>query len=140
MEWLTDEQGKRYRMVGKCKEYETIISTSFGDIPESQLEERTKAMQESTQRYYEALRRKQAEPKRSCPFVEALDNSCKKDDCAMYQDNKCGLLQTGFKSGSNTKSKFCPLSKGRCTDTCTFYNDGCLVPDIAKGVSNNEEL
>lgn len=29
---------RRYRMVGNVKEFETIVTTSYGDIPQSQLE------------------------------------------------------------------------------------------------------
>lgn len=38
-DWEVDEMGRRYRMVGDCKEYEMLIRIDGIEIPYSQLDE-----------------------------------------------------------------------------------------------------
>ena len=39
-EWMTDEEGRRYRMIGKnCKEYEMIVMIDGYPVPQSQVDD-----------------------------------------------------------------------------------------------------
>lgn len=136
-EWLIDEYGKKYRWEGKCKAYEGVIQTTYGAIPESQYDDFIKRKSEADK---EALRKRQEESRAynarpSCPLIQGLDRHCKADKCAMYKADKC-MLKTGLKP-IDTKGKFCPISNKACETTCTFYENGCLVPDISKGVTEH---
>ncbi len=117
MEWLTDEFGRRYRMIGNTKEYEMMIRVEGGlEIPESQLEA------------YNAVKRQQREtPKQElgrCPFKNGLSTSCSAD-CALFSGNGCKLVNGAAKS--ETIGKHCPFSSYQCAKECMFYQNGCSI-------------
>lgn len=121
-EWEVDEQGKRYRMVGKIKEYEPIICTSFGNIPESQLEEATRSVRaaEKAERERELKRQMDDAARCSgkvCPLRKC--NNCR-PDCALLGDSGCTYI-----CPSTSPGKYCPhAGVGACTASCGAFR-GC---------------
>lgn len=119
-EWKVDEHGQRYRDVGVgCREYETVVSTSFGNIPESQLAEVTRQAQAAAKAARDREQERQMEDTartagKFCPIRNG--NSCK-PDCALLGDSGCTYI-----CPSTSPSKACPHSgMGACTVSCGAF-------------------
>lgn len=120
-EWQIDPlSGKRFRMVGGIKEYEMMVTTTYGVIPESQLEERMKHVRKASQRD-EIKYTTQKEDKKLCPFRELRE--CK-PECALHNNNgSCNYGKNVGKIG-----KFCPFSGQNCDERCQLHTDyGCKI-------------
>ena len=64
--WLTDEYGRRYKMVGNVREFEPTITVGGGiSIPESQLSAYNRGKAEAAEREREQQRK--AVPLKACP-------------------------------------------------------------------------
>ena len=121
--WQYDETGCKYRMVGNCKEYATVITTTHGDVYADELNEHQKRWQE------EEMKRSQKHemPKhidKLCPFKyfhRDMTVNCV-SDCAFYKDG-CSLANADPRQ---TKDKYCPFMS-KCSDRCAFYKDGCTM-------------
>lgn len=121
--WQIDETGRRYRMVGNCKEYATVITTTHGDVYADELKEHQKRWQEEEMKQ----RQKPEKPKhidKLCPFKnfhrDMIVNCV--SDCAFYKDG-CSLANADPRQ---TKDKICPFMR-KCSDRCAFYKDGCTM-------------
>ena len=118
-EWKVDEQGKRYRMVGGLKEYEAIIVTSRGNIPESQFEAVTRQARAAEKAAREQELKLQMEDTakcsgKVCPLRSG--NSCK-PDCALLGDSGCTYTCPSISPG-----KVCPHAGfGACTASCGAF-------------------
>lgn len=122
-EWQIDEHGKRYRDIGRgCREYETVVCTSYGNIPESQLAEATRQAQaaEKAARERELKRRMEDAARVSgkvCPLRSG--NSCK-PDCALLGDSGCT-----YTCPSTSPGKACPHpGVGTCSAACGAFRGG----------------
>lgn len=128
-EWQTDEYGKRYRMIGNCREHEMEIN----GIPQSKFY----AMQKRSKEL-EAIRREEEKQKaletaaqsRICPFKDGMHPNCIREDCAFYMDG-CTLAR--FTSAKDTEGLQCPIRKGnrKCCTDCALYNGGCAITGIS---------
>lgn len=131
-EWLTEENSfggvRRYRMVGNIKEFEAMVQTTSGLVPESQLEEHNAHQRELA----EARRREEQKKKpynKSCPLREGLNTVCMEERCTMYDPEAgCALAWVGAKKPSVDRlGGVCPFNRygSPCRETCAMYNGGC---------------
>ena len=130
-EWQTDENGRRFRKVGKgAIEYEMMVSIDGHEVPASMVDE-----------YHE--RKKNAPPPRNitetptirknCPFKAektGVKGSCSYT-CAFYRD---GCIFTKFdKVGTapqkDTLGTSCPMER-TCNEKCAMYNHGCTLINL----------
>ena len=128
-EWQIDEQGRRFRMIGKIKEYEMVYRIGGVEVPASQLEEFHRRNKEAAaaQRAAEI-----AEPKitERCPFASGASTTCK-SDCALRTAHGCALVyQIDRRPATTTTGKSCPFSPYRCTDDCALNQGGCVLAAI----------
>lgn len=143
-EWKVDENGKRFRMNGKIKEYEMTIMIDGCEIPESQLSEFHKRRNEEREK--ERLKRieevKNMPEPRNCPFDKA--STCKREKCGIFIDGKCSIAiiadSTQIKlKGAELKKEKCPFTPYRCNEKCAIYNSGCGIARIAKAKAKTNE-
>lgn len=120
-DWQIDEQGRRYRMIGKnCKEYEMIYEINGFSVPESQLAEFTANKKEN--KPDEVI---QPQPMKSCPVRKGLNTDCIRD-CALYSDAGCRLVTKTIRQ--ETTGKSCPFSGRKCNENCMLHSDsGCMI-------------
>jgi hypothetical protein len=129
-EWQTDADGRRYRMVGNgCKEYETILTTTGGQMNAEQLKEwnASKPQREAAARKAEADRQRAAKAAQlHCPFADGLKTGCKGEQCALYL-NGCTLARSA--AARDTKGLSCPFARGKtpCRADCALYKGGCTL-------------
>ena len=106
-------------MVGNIREYEKIIVTSYGNIPESQLEEVTRQARAAEKAAYEREVKRQMEDStrisgKVCPIRSG--NLCKAD-CALLGDSGCTYTCPSISPG-----KACPyVGVGACTASCGAF-------------------
>lgn len=143
-EWQIDPKtGERYRMVGHIKEYEMMVHTSGGIVPQSELADFHKRQKEAEERRKAAAAEewKNRPPARSCPFANGCNTLCKREQCKIFHNGKCSIATVGDAVGveieeapANDKRK-CPFSiYGKC-EGCALYNHGCAVVKIAAAVT-----
>ncbi len=122
-EWLIDERGARYRMVGNMREYEMIVHTSFGDIPETQLEDATAKFKAAEKAARDRELKQQLEDAartagKFCPLRSG--NSCTAN-CALLGDSGCT-----YTCPSTSPGKGCPHSGvGACSAACGAFKGRC---------------
>lgn len=146
-EWQVDEHGKRYRMVGKVKEYEMTIMIDGHEIPESQLSEFHKRRNEEREK--ERLKRieeaKNRPEPRNCPFARTNSlSTCTREKCSIFVDGKCSIAiiadSTQIKlDDAEPKKEKCPFTPYRCNEKCAIYNSGCGIVRIAKAKAKTNE-
>lgn len=121
-EWLTDEQGRRYRMIGPVKEYEPTIRINGVDIPKSELEARPRQAASPV--------KVAAAPAPFCPFGSGLTNECRVS-CALYTVHGCSIGYLVDRAPSvDTQGKSCPFSPYKCRPDCGLYHKGCALTAI----------
>ena len=140
-EWEVDENGKRFRRVGKAIEYEMMISVAGGiEIPESELEEYNRRQKEAEEKRKAAAMeelKNRPEPK-SCPFSSGNYNTCKREGCPLFLKGKCAIAILADAHGTEqtdqteqTQAAKCPFSiYGRCKG-CALFNNGCALVRLA---------
>lgn len=141
-EWkIEPETGKRYRRIGNSIEYEMMIQTDAGLIPESQLAEHNSRMREQREaeqkRIAAELKAEQERPKKTCPLRDGLNTTCGGNTCAFYFDDHCALAQISDRPpAKKTKGLKCPLNYCYvCHESCVlFSNGGCKIIDFVKGL------
>lgn len=119
-DWLTDSNGKKYRTDGRVKEYEMIIQTSYGMIPESMLKETN--LKQMKDKMFEATRAFEAskQKKVTCPLRDMLE--CNKE-CVFFNGGKCVYGTKQAKAAG-----FCPLSRRTCNENCAMNTgNGCRL-------------
>lgn len=129
-EWLVDEHGKRYRQLGKgMREYEMMIHTAAGEIPQSQLADFHKRNKEAEERRRAAEKEAAAnrKPARMCPFRTGLSTSCK-NDCTFFTEDGCRLAT--HPATQDTQGRHCVFNNHVCDSTCAMYNHGCTLPPV----------
>lgn len=132
-EWKTDVNGRRFRVIEqggiKVREYEKLIQTSGGIVPESQLEEHNRRMKQQTE---ERLRAAASAEKtlKICPFSDPGGEirRCSGSRCAFYDETDCAAFR-GASEEHTTFGKQCPLLyRQPCRRDCSFFCDGgCIV-------------
>ena len=147
--WETDpKSGRKFKRIGHTIEYETMIQTAGGLIPESQLAEHQ-------QRYREAEERRSAEQAealteshehKDCPFSDSLRNACKRDKCALFIDGECALSIIANTHGTDyaeqthkTHAAKCPFSIYGDCENCALYNNGCAFVRIAAATKHKKK-
>lgn len=131
-EWQTDENGRRFRMMGNVKEYEMMIRIDGIEIPQSQLSaynERKKKLKEQQPKekpvYFTG---------KVCPFKmgrNSMRTACNRE-CAFF-DNGCIIAKTERKPPRETKGAYCPITR-TCKDSCALYNNGCTLTAIVRAL------
>lgn len=123
-EWLIDETGRRYRMIGKgCKEYEMEFSFAYSNIED----EKKRTQERAT---LEAMRY----TGKDCPLKEGLTTECL-TDCALYGNTACALSMAEVPPNKDTRGKDCPIHyKHKCNERCALYSNGCGIVNIIKGL------
>ncbi|MBQ3379697.1 MAG: hypothetical protein IJG50_07550 [Clostridia bacterium] len=116
-EWQTDENGKRYRMIGRIKEYEMTVLTSHGTVTQSQLEAINR--HETGKTAFE-----QVKPIKACPFKDGLHTGCDGEACALYVD---GCALASGRPQRDTAGRKCPFGRSFCGSLCALYNGGCTL-------------
>ena len=144
-DWKIDPlTGKRFRMVGRIKEYEMMIHTSGGIVPESELAEHNKRQKEAEERRKaEAMEaaKNRPEPK-SCPFANGCNTLCKREGCKIFANGKCALATIADASGVEIEeapakdNRKCPFSIYGHSEGCALYNKGCAVVRLAASTIN----
>ena len=129
--WQTDEFGRRFRMIGGIRDFESTIRIDGIEVPESQLEAFHKARAEDKKKELDRARKKTiSAPVRLCPFKRAknaLNLNCV-SDCSFY-DGGCSLSRSA--ATRETAGLFCPICN-KCFEQCAIYNHGCTMIHILK--------
>ena len=139
-EWQTDEHGRRYRMIGNCKEFEPEIN----GIPESVFFRSQQAQREQRARELAEEQRRAAEraaQRRNCPFRDGMQTDCSREACALFL-NGCTLTRlTDRPPAKATQGLQCPLSKYRakCREDCALYKNGCTLTAIKTNRESEEK-
>ena len=131
-EWELDEWGKRFRRVGNCIEYATIIETTDGAFYEDELIEYQKRKKQQEEQRLKEIRHFVKKPM-SCPFKMGrhdLNVNCV-SDCVFYDGSKCTFSKANEDQGRDPKGKYCPITS-KCREDCAFYNGGCSLISIVK--------
>ena len=127
-EWQYDECGKKYRMIGHCKEYAPTITIDGIEVYQDELEEfnrnRKAAMEKNRQAENERLKA-QYVPQKTCPLNDphSMQTQCR-TDCAMYTATGCALKRR--KATADTAGKYCPYMR-KCQESCALYDQGCTI-------------
>ena len=128
-EWQTEVNQwggvRRYRMVGKIKEYEMMVHTEGGEIPESQLEEYNRRNREAREKQI-ANDKGITMPVKICPFKSDLYRRCDGSKCAFYASG-CALAHLRTGTPRQTKDLRCPISGSNCGNNCALYANGCAL-------------
>ena len=140
-EWQFDENGKKYRMVGHCKEYAPMITTANGGtIYMDDLEAHNKRMKEQEEERLKELQEKlRKEPQRHCPFKVTRNSfvtNCKRE-CAFFDNEGCFFAEA--EATKETIGGLCPITTRACRETCGLYNNGCALTGILKGLTPGKE-
>lgn len=129
MEWETDKNGRRFRRIGACIEYEPTITIDGVEIPQSEAE----SFNRRRRAYQEQMNKIPAQETHSCPFQSGLSNRCD-HKCALYLGG-CALPQliTGAPM-ADTKGRKCPINRAlqMCNESCVLYRNGCILTAIGK--------
>lgn len=133
-----DQNGRRYRKVGSCIEYEPEIN----GMPRSVFfrSQAAQKQQAEERRKQEAQQMQEEAKLRNCPFKEARNNvhtKCDRD-CVFFEDTTCMLASIGRQPTKDTKGSYCPIAR-MCRETCAFYNHGCTLTCILKGMMPGKE-
>lgn len=127
-----DEKGRHFRRVGNIIEYEPIITTSFGNIPESQLEEARRKDNEQRQKRLQELN-SQIKSVKQCP----LKKSTCYNSCAWWSGSEC--LLTCSKAFTEGNNKQCPISQKLCQKDCALMRDNkCILLSNMRGEKEND--
>lgn len=129
-EWQIDEQGRRFRRIGKYgKEFAPQLLTTFGmldaDIAASVLAAERQGQKTTAQ--------EPEKPKYTCPFRSGMKTDCTGEQCALYASDGCSLAALGDNATTNdTAGKSCPLNgfKSVCRSSCVLYSGGCTLTTI----------
>lgn len=137
-EWQTDQLGRRFRMVGNCKEYEPEIN----GIPRSVFlaSQKAQKQRDKERRNREAAEQAAAQTGRDCPFKIGRNNvkcSCEKS-CAFYLDTACAFARMDTPATKDTKDMDCIIAR-KCNGRCAMYNHGCTLIDFIKGMKPGKE-
>lgn len=119
---------RRYRMIGKIKEYEKTIRINGMEIPESELEDFNRRRREA-----EEARRKAPlpPPAQKCPFnATGLPTDCKQGKCALYDGEACSLAQIAPEAARDTAGIKCPFNPYQCDNKCSLYKSGCVLTNV----------
>lgn len=129
-EWQTDETGRRFRMIGNCKEYEPEIN----GIPQSVFFASQKRQAEQRAAELEREKKEAAERaarRRNCPFIDSngRNTDCSLEACALYMDG-CTLAR--LTPARDTEGLQCPFDRYRhkCRTDCALYKGGCTLTGI----------
>lgn len=132
--WLLDKDGRRYRINGKIREYETMVRIDGLEIPQSELANYHKEKNTRAGVVYNSPGLQKV-----CPFNRAgHDPRCKGALCAWWNEG-CAIL-----TGTSTRDGLCPVSGGfvmRCTPQCVAYDNGCMLANacIYNTIKKEEE-
>ncbi len=136
-EWKVDKHGQRYRETAPGhREYEMLIQTTSGLVPESQLAEHNKRVREAEARRkaaeMEALKNQPVT--KYCVFSSGMNNACRREKCNLFYKGKCSIAAIADASGMEIEGKpngKCPFSVyGRC-ESCAMFNHGCAIVRLA---------
>ena len=130
-EWLTDEFGKRYRMQGNVRVYETLITVSGGiSVPESQLAAYNRLKSAAAER--EREQQKNAAPLKACPFKDGANPSCRAD-CLLRTKHGCSIvfLVDRAPTAAQAEGRSCPFNPYMCRGAgCELWRGGCALTAI----------
>jgi hypothetical protein len=113
-EWQVDERsGRRYRIVGQgCIEHEPDFIGSYGTVPQGMVDKIQRAD-------VTPERQERQESAKTCPFQRGIRGIPCKKDCALRNDNGCGIV-----TGKGTEGGRCPFSSLECSSDCGLFRDG----------------
>lgn len=141
-EWQTDKDGRRFRRIGNCIEYEPVIKIDGIEIPQSELAEYHQRRKEVERERKEAEQTRPEPPKtKNCPFSDGMQTACTRDKCALYV-NGCAIPQLiNTPARKDTIGLQCPLNKYHraCRTDCALYKNGCILTAI-KSVFTEREV
>lgn len=124
--WQYDEYGKKYRMVGHCKEYAPTITIDGVEIYQDELEDFHRRNREAKERMLAEQNKRIVEQQtgKQCP-VNALQmaHECK-TDCALYRADGCAWKRR--KAEKDTLGMKCPYMR-KCIKECALYDNGCTL-------------
>ena len=128
-EWKIDEHGKRYRELGNhMREYEMMIHTEAGEIPQSQLADFQRRSKEAAEKRRKAeLAAQLTKPTKQCPFRTGMNTTCK-SDCTFFADPGCRLA--AHSAIQDTQGRQCVFTGRKCDSTCAMYQHGCTLPPL----------
>lgn len=130
--WMTDEHGRRFRMIGNCKEYEREIN----GIPQSVFFASQKQQKDLDAKRYEEEKR-QAAQRRNCPFKDGMHTDCIREACALFLDG-CTLAR--LTPAKDTEGLQCPISRyNKCRKDCALYNSGCTLTGISMNTEREDK-
>ena len=120
----TDSQGRRFRRVGDCIEYEPVIMTTRGSLTQTQLQTAQKTAPEK-------IVTVKRQPEKTCPFKSQYNLKCDRG-CQWYSGSEC--LLRSQESSSDTALKKCPVSHRTCLPDCVMMdNKKCLLLERLRG-------
>lgn len=131
-EWQTEKNSyggvRRYRMNGNIKEYEMMVTIDGIPIPESEVSAYHERKRAAEQAKMEAEKKRPTpSPIKQCPFVQALDTTCKREKCALYMGaDRCAMARASHAT-RNTAGLRCPFTSTACRADCAIYKGGCTL-------------
>lgn len=134
-EWERDANGKRFRRVGNSIEYEMMIHTSSGVIPESELEDFNRRQREECERRAAEAATAPTREITFCPLAmlrASVSDKCMKEECAFYGEHGC--MMANEDAAIDTAGLLCPVagSGRKCFNRCELYKNGCTLTAVAR--------
>lgn len=122
----------------KEKESEMMVNTAnFGEVPASELPRLNKEREErmKREREEEAERLKNKPPFMLCPLsgMNAMNNGCRREQCALFVGNACSLAKIAAGEPNETTGKRCPIQGRACSAVCALnIGGGCIITTFGK--------
>lgn len=116
-------------------EKELMVNTAnFGEVPARTLPQLNKEREERMKREEAMERLKNAPPFVLCPLsdMNAMNNGCTREKCALFVDNACSLAKIAAGEPNETTGKRCPIMRRACSDACALNNGGCIITTFGK--------
>ena len=139
-EWETDKNGRRFRRVGNCIEYEPEIN----GIPQSVFFASQKRQAEQRAAELEREKKEAAEraaKRRNCPFIDSngRNTDCSREACALFIGESCTLAR--LTPAQDTEGLQCPFSRYRhkCRKDCALYKGGCTLTGINQNIESEDK-
>ncbi len=130
-EWKVDEFGKRYRMQGNIREYETMITVDGGiTIPESQLAAYNRMKAEAAD--LARAKQEKAVPMKACPFKNGMSTECRAD-CMLRTAHGCAIVYLVDRApiSAQPSGRSCPFNPNMCRgEGCELWSGGCVLTAI----------
>lgn len=111
-------------------EHEKMVTTTFGAVPESELQEHNRRVEEAKKRMRVS---EPAHEVKTCPLSKSIHPHCTREKCALFVDNGCALAKITGGQAEATTGRRCPLRGYPCTEDCALnVGGGCVITALKR--------